>query len=138
MHLMSSLSWITDTQYSKMVTCKLPAPHITTPKTTNLKFYQEDLKANVGVISRVMHGVWNVELAADILQQAIFSSHHQNYPASVAHSPRMVPWWNKELSGLKATTRWFFNLAKRKSDWESYKMAFTYYNKELRKAKWFP
>jgi hypothetical protein len=47
----------------------------------------------------------------------------------------MVPWWNKELSRLKASTRWLFNQAKRTGDWESYKLALTCYNKEIRKAK---
>jgi hypothetical protein len=49
----------------------------------------------------------------------------------VAVSPRTVPWWSKELSRLKASTRQLFNQAKRTGDWKSYKN-----NKEIRKAKW--
>ena len=70
-----------------------------------------------------------------MLQQAILSSYHQNCPARVALSPRMVPWWNKELSRLKASTRWLFNQAKRTGDWESYKTALICYNKKITKAK---
>jgi hypothetical protein len=69
--------------------------------------------------------MWDVELDVDMMQQAILSSYHQNCPATVAFSPRMIPWWNKELNHLKASTRLPFNRAKRKSDWESYKMALT-------------
>jgi hypothetical protein len=79
--------------------------------------------------------VQDAQLAVDMLQQAILSSYHQNCPAGVALSSRMVPWWNKELSRLKASTRRLFNQAKRTGDWESYKTALTCYNKEIRKAK---
>jgi hypothetical protein len=79
--------------------------------------------------------VQDVKLAVDMLQQAILSSYHQNCPARVALSPRTVPQWNKELSHLKASTRWLFIHAKRTGDWESYKTALTCYNKEIRKAK---
>jgi hypothetical protein len=53
----------------------------------------------------------------------------------VALSQRTVPWWNKELSRFKASTRWIFNKAKRTGNLESYKTALTFYNKEIRKAK---
>jgi hypothetical protein len=55
--------------------------------------------------------MWDVELAVDMLQQAILSSYHQNCPARVAVSPGKVPWWNKELNHLKASTRQLFNHA---------------------------
>jgi hypothetical protein len=105
------------------------------PKRINRESYQEDLKVNLGVVPRVIHSVRDVELAVDLLQQAILSSYHQNCPARVALSPRTDPWWNKELSHLKASTRLLFNQAKRTGDWESYKTALTCYNKEIRKAK---
>jgi len=49
--------------------------------------------------------------------------------------PRIVPWWNKEVSHLKASTRQLFNQAKRTGDWKSYATARTCYNKEIRKAQ---
>jgi hypothetical protein len=106
------------------------------PKRTNWESYHEDLKVNLGVVPRVIHSVKDAELAVDMLQQVILSSYHQNCPARVALSPRMAPWWNKELSCLKASTRRLFNQAKRTGDWESYKTALTCYNKEITKAKW--
>jgi hypothetical protein len=106
-----------------------------TPKRTNWDSYREDLKVNLGVVPRVIHSVRDVELAVDLLQQAILLSYRQNCPARVALSPRTFPWWNKELSRLKASTRRLFNHAKRTGDWESYKMALTCYNKDIRKAK---
>jgi hypothetical protein len=105
------------------------------PKKTNLESYREDPKVNLGVVPRVVHSVRDVELAVDLLQQALLLSYHQNCPARVALSPKTVPWWKKELSRLKASTRRLFNQAKRTGDWESYKTAFTCYNKEIRKAK---
>jgi hypothetical protein len=99
------------------------------PKRTNW----EDLQVNLGVVPRVIDLVQDVELAIDTLQQAILSSYHQNCPARVALSPRRAPWWNKLLSYLKASTRQFFNQAKSTGDRESYKMALTCYNKEIKK-----
>jgi hypothetical protein len=98
------------------------------PKRTNWEFYWEDLKVNLGVVPRVIHLVRDVELAVDILQQAILSSYHQNCPARAALSPRTDPWWNKELNRLKASTRRLFDQAKRTGDWESYNTALTCYN----------
>jgi hypothetical protein len=104
-------------------------------KRTNWESYREYLKANLGVVPRVVHSVRDVQLAVDMVQQDILSSCHQNSPAREALPPRTVTWWNKELSHLEASPRWLFNQAKIKGDWESYKMALTCYNKEIRKAK---
>jgi hypothetical protein len=52
------------------------------PTRTNSEPYQEDLKANLGVVSRAIHLVRDVQLAVDMLQQAILSSLHQNCSAS--------------------------------------------------------
>jgi hypothetical protein len=86
------------------------------PKRTNWESYRENLKVNLGVVPRVIHSVRDVELAVDSLQQATLSSYRQNCPARVALSPRTVPWWNKELSRLQASTRRLFNQAKRTGD----------------------
>jgi hypothetical protein len=40
----------------------------------------------------------------------------------------MVPWWNEELSHLKALIRWLFNKAKKTGDCPSYRTALTCYN----------
>lgn len=85
------------------------------PQENQLGILLEDLKVNPGVVPRVIHTVWDVELDADRLQQA-----SPKLPARMAHLPRMVPWWNKEVSRLKAPTRWLFNQAKRTGDWKSY------------------
>jgi hypothetical protein len=106
------------------------------PKRTNLETQWEDLKVNLEVIPRVVHSVWDLELAADLVQQAIFSSCYKNCPANVALSPRRDPWWNKELSHCNASARQLFNKAKWTGNWESYKTALTNYNKDIRKAKW--
>jgi hypothetical protein len=65
------------------------------PKRTNWESYREDLKVNLGVVPRVIHLVRDVQLAVDLFQQAILLSYHQSCPASVALSPRTVPWWNR-------------------------------------------
>lgn len=85
---------------------------------------------NPGVVLRVIHTVWDVELDADRLQQA-----SPKLPARMAQLPRMVPWWNKELSHLKASIRRLLKQAKRTGDWKSYWTAHTCYNKEIRKAQ---
>jgi hypothetical protein len=87
---------------------------------TNWESYQEELKVNLGAVPRVVHSVWDMELAVDLVQHAILSSYHKNCPARMALSPRRVPWWNKDLSRLKAPIRWLFNKAKKTGDWEPY------------------
>jgi hypothetical protein len=52
------------------------------PKGTNSESYQEDLKANLWAVPRAIHLMQDVQLAVDMLQQAILSSYHQNCPAS--------------------------------------------------------
>jgi hypothetical protein len=106
------------------------------PKRTNWESYWEDLKVNLGFVPNDVHSVWDTELAVDLVQDTILSSYHQYFPARVVLLPRTVPWWNEELSYLKASTRWLFNPATRTGDWESYRMVPTCYNKEIRKAKW--
>jgi hypothetical protein len=105
------------------------------PKRTNWESYQEDLKVNLDVVSRVIHSMWDAELAVDMLQHVILLSYHQNCPARVALSPRTVPWWNKEFSHFQTSARWLLNQANRTGHWETYKMVIMCYNKEIRKAK---
>jgi hypothetical protein len=62
MYLMRSLCNTTNTRYFKWVNWKLPG----------------------GVVTRVLHWVRDVELAVDMLQQAIFLFYAQNSPARVA------------------------------------------------------
>jgi hypothetical protein len=78
------------------------------PKRTNWESYWEDLKVNLGVVPGVVHLVQDIELAVDLVQQAILSSYHQNWPARVALSPRRVPGWSKALRHLKVSTRQLF------------------------------
>jgi hypothetical protein len=61
------------------------------PKRNSCESYQEDLKANLGVVSGPIHSVRDVELAADLLHQAIPSSSHQHCPARMILSPKTVP-----------------------------------------------
>jgi len=49
--------------------------------------------------------VQEVQLAANMVQQAILSFYHQNRPAKLALSPWTVPWWNTEFRCLKAGIR---------------------------------
>ena len=78
----------------------------------------------------------DLQLSAELVQQAIFSSFHKNCPPNVPLSPGRDPWWNEELRHLNASARWLFNKAKWTGNWESQKIALTNYNKEIRKSKW--
>jgi hypothetical protein len=62
------------------------------PKGTNSESYQEDLQAN---LSRAIHLMQDVQLAVDMLQQAVLPSYHQNYPAS--RQGQVGLWWNNQL-----------------------------------------
>jgi hypothetical protein len=65
------------------------------------------------------------DLAVDQLQQTTMS-YQNNCPIKATHSPRKAPWWDRKLSGLRAKTRWLFNVAKRTSQWNTYKKTLTY------------
>jgi hypothetical protein len=60
-------------------------------------------------------------------------SYYQYFPAKTTCSPRLVSWWNKKLSGLRAKTRKLFNIAKRTGQWDTYKETLTSYNKVIRR-----
>ena len=105
------------------------------PKRTNWESYREDLMTNLGVIPRVIHLVPDVNLAVDLLQQAILSSYHQNSLQAGWFTHQQWFFGGKELSHLKASTGRLFNQAKRTGGWESYKTVLTCYNKEIRKTK---
>jgi hypothetical protein len=128
---------LSDHRYTQFQVSDIEISKITyrNPRRTNWESYREDLKVNLGAVPRVVHSVRDVELAVDLVQQAILSSYHKNCPARMALSPRKVPWWNKEFTCLKASTRWLFNKAKKTGDWEPYKMALTSYHKAITKAK---
>jgi hypothetical protein len=72
------------------------------PDRTNWEFHWEDLKANLGLVPRVIHFMWNVQLAVNMVNQAILSSYHQNCPAKVALFPTKLPWGRKQMGCLKA------------------------------------
>jgi hypothetical protein len=52
---------------------KVTRPTYCNFKRTNWESYREDLQANLGVVSRVALPLWDVELAVDMVQQAILS-----------------------------------------------------------------
>jgi hypothetical protein len=86
---------------------------------------------------RVAHQQYTNIKTVNQFQRAIILSYYQNCPAKTTRSPRMVPWWKKKLSGLRAKTRKLFNIAKRTSQWDTCKETLTCYNKEIRKAEQF-
>jgi hypothetical protein len=69
-----------DHRYILFQVCDLEISRITyhNPKRTNWESYWEDLKVNLGAVPRVVHLVRDVELAVNLVQQAILSSYHQN------------------------------------------------------------
>jgi ferredoxin-like protein FixX len=94
-----------------------------------------DEHAYIHVVNNmVIHSVQDVELVVDMLQQAILLSCYQDCPARVAVSQRTDSWWNKEFRCLEASTKRVFNQGNMIGDWESYKMAPTFYKKDIRKA----
>jgi hypothetical protein len=106
------------------------------PKRTGWKSYEEDVIVNLEAERHYAHSVQGVELAVDWLQQSILSSCYRNCLFRVAHSPRSIPWWSKELRGLKAQTRMLaLYRAKMTGEWGPYKQSLTCFNKEIRKAK---
>jgi hypothetical protein len=105
------------------------------PKRTKWESYKDGLKGNLEIISHKIRMMKDIDRSVDQLQRAINLSYYQNCPVKTTRSPRMVPWWNKKLIGLRAKTRELFNIAKRTGQWDTYKETLTCYNKERRKAK---
>jgi hypothetical protein len=83
------------------------------PQRTNWESYKDELKVNLGTISRNICTIKDVDWSVDRLQRAIVSSFQRNCPARTTRAPRMPPWWNKQMSGLRTKTRRLFNTAKR-------------------------
>jgi hypothetical protein len=102
------------------------------PKRTDWKSY-EDLIVNLEAAQCYVRS--DVEVAVDWLQQSNLPSYYRNCLVRVAHLPRSVPWWSKELRDLKAQTRRIFNRTKTNGEWGPYKESLTHYNKEIRNAK---
>jgi hypothetical protein len=111
--------------------------HVTfrNPKKTDWESYKNDLNENLGIISRKIRTIRDIDWSVDQMQRAIVMSYYQNCPAKTTRSPRRVTGWNKKLSGLRVKTRKIFNIAKRAGQWDTYKETVTCYNKEIRKAK---
>jgi hypothetical protein len=88
------------------------------PKRSKWESYKDDLKGNLEIISRKIRTIKDIDLSVDQLQRAIILSYYKNCPAETTRWPRMVPWWNKKLSGIRANTRKLFNIAKRTGQWD--------------------
>jgi hypothetical protein len=82
------------------------------PKGTKWESYKGDLKGNLDFISCKIRTLKDIDPSVDQLQRAAILSYYQNCPTKTTRSPRMVPWWNKKLSGLRAKTRKLFNIEK--------------------------
>jgi hypothetical protein len=83
------------------------------PKRTKLETYKDDLKENLEIISRKISTIKDIDRSVDKLQRTIILSYYQNCPAKTTRSPRMAPWWYKELSEMRDKTRNLFNIAKK-------------------------
>jgi hypothetical protein len=103
------------------------------PKKTDWRSY-EDLIVNLEAAPHYVCSVQDVELAVEWFQQSILSCYYRNCWVRVTHSPRGVPWWNKELRDLKAQTRRLFNTAKMTGEWGPYKESLICHNKESQKV----
>lgn len=107
------------------------------PRKTNWENYLHHLSNNlshIGIKSRVKNNM-ELETAVEELQSCIISAYEESCPIKTATHTMEVPWWNRNLTTLRAETRRLFNNAKRNGDWSSYKTSLTEYNKEIRKAK---
>jgi hypothetical protein len=69
------------------------------PKRTKWESYKDELKGNPEIISCKIYTIKDIDRSIDQLQQANILSYYQNCPAKTTRSLRMVPWWNKKLSG---------------------------------------
>jgi hypothetical protein len=83
-------------------------------KRTNWESYKDHLRLNPETTSQSICMIRDKDLAVDQLHQAIMS-YHNNCPAKITHSPRIAPWWNKKLSGLRAKRSRLLNIAKRQA-----------------------
>jgi hypothetical protein len=98
------------------------------PKRTKWESYNDDLKGKLEIISCKIRTIKDIDRSVHQLQWAIILSYCRNCPAKTTRSPRMVPWWNKKLSGLRSKSRKLFNTAKRTGQWDNYKETLTCYN----------
>jgi hypothetical protein len=116
--------------------CNITTNYVTfgNPKRTKWESYKDDLKGKLEIISGKIRTIKDIDRSVDQLQPAIILTYYQNCPAKTTCSPRMIPWWNKKLSGLRAKTRKLFNIVKRTGQWDTYKETLTCCNKEIREV----
>ena len=105
------------------------------PRKTDWGSYIADMEEATSRICGKLSSIADLEIAVDQLQQAILQSFYQNCKNTTTNSPRLVPWWSKEISGLRKRCRKLFNRAKKSGDWDTYKSALTAYNKAIRDSK---
>ncbi|GJQ79071.1 hypothetical protein Trydic_g5327 [Trypoxylus dichotomus] len=82
------------------------------PRNCNWDAYRERLIEKLERCSRRIKTAVDIELLAESLQSAIITSYEASCPVKIRSTNRDTPWWTRELSELRTTTRKLYNKCK--------------------------
>jgi len=104
------------------------------PKSTNWTQYSEDLRETLGSMNSKVKDEYDVEIAAETLQQAIITTYH-NCRLKTRKIRRQTPWWTKDLETKRQAVCKLFWKALTSGKWDLYRRTLAKYNSDVRKAK---
>jgi hypothetical protein len=67
--------------------------------------YRTDLESHLKTALNRFYSKEDLEMASEFISDAIKDSFEMNCPLKLKNSLTIVPWWNKELSMLRAEVR---------------------------------
>ncbi|XP_042910805.1 uncharacterized protein [Parasteatoda tepidariorum] len=105
------------------------------PIRTYWKKFQDDIVGLTELGENYVRENYDLEIAAETLQNEILGSYNKNCPIRTKRAEPQCLWWNNSLETERANVRKLFNKAKKHGEWDNYKRALTYYNKNFRKSK---
>lgn len=106
-------------------------------RATNVTIFEEALSKNLQGVSICNQTVDALDKSVNSLTDAILGAHEIACPLRLVKTHRKaVPWWTKELTGLRKMARKLRRFAKRDDDsWETYRQARAQYQAALQSAK---
>jgi hypothetical protein len=78
---------------------------------------------------------YDVEIAAETLQEAIITTYHNNCPLKTRKIRHQTPWWTRDLETKRQAVHKLFRKALTSGEWDLYRRTLAKYNSDVRKAK---
>jgi hypothetical protein len=105
------------------------------PKSTNRTQYSEDLRETIGSMNLKIKDEYDVEIAAETLQEDIITIYHNNCPLKTSKIRCQTHWWTEDLETKIQAEHKLFRKALTSGEWGLYRRTLTKYNSYVCKAK---